>query len=152
MPATWVVVADSSAARIFNAPSPTGALEEIASYAHAEGKMHEQDMRTDELGMTKDRVGYAKHAMEPRVKPKEQEAVVFARLLAERIESARTKNVIDRVILVAPPEFLGHLRDALDDNARKIVDGEYNLNVVRMSPDEIRKHLPERLYSEVATS
>ena len=150
MPATWVVVADSSAARIFTAPSPTGTLQEIASYAHSEGRMHERDMRTDEPGMTKDRAGYAKHGMEPKVKPKEQEAIAFARLLAKRIEAARAKSEIDRVILVAPPEFLGHLRDVLDDNARKIVEGEHNLNVVRMPPDEIRKRLPERLYSAVA--
>jgi protein required for attachment to host cells len=151
MGASWVVVADSSAARIFNAPSPTGALEEIASYAHAEGRMHESDMRTDEPGMTKDRAGYAKHGMEPKVKPKEQEAIAFARLLAKRIELARSKSEIERVILVAPPEFLGHLRDVLDEDARKIVDGEHNINVVRMTPEEIRRHLPERLYSAVAT-
>ncbi len=101
--------------------------------------------------MTKDRVGYAKHGMEPKVKPKEQEAIAFARLLAKRIEAARAKSEIDRVILVAPPEFLGHLRDVLDDNARKIVDGEHNLNLVRMPPDEIRQHLPERLYAAAAT-
>lgn len=152
MGATWVVVADSSAARIFNAPSPTGALREIASYAHAEGRMHERDLRSDEPGMTKDRAGYAKHAMEPKVKPKQQEAIAFARLLAERIELARSKSEIDRLILVAPPEFLGHLRNVLDDDARKIVEGEHDLNVVRMAPDEIRRHLPERLYSAVVTS
>jgi protein required for attachment to host cells len=151
MGATWVVVADSSAARIFNAPSPTGALQEIASYAHAEGRLHESDMRTDEPGMTKDRAGYAKHGMEPKVKPKEQEAIAFARLLAKRIELARSKSEIERVVLVAPPEFLGHLRAVLDEDARKIVDGEHNLNVVRMTPEEIRRHLPERLYSAVAT-
>jgi protein required for attachment to host cells len=151
MGATWVVVADSSAARIFNAPSPTGALQEIASYAHAEGRLHESEMRTDEPGMTKDRAGYAKHGMEPKVKPKEQEAIAFARLLAKRIELARSKSEIERVVLVAPPEFLGHLRAVLDEDARKIVDGEHNLNVVRMTPEEIRRHLPERLYSAVAT-
>lgn len=147
MPATWVVVADSSAARIFTAGSPTGGLQEIASYAHPEGRLHDRDLRTDEPGMTKDRAGYAKHGIEPKVKPKEQEAIAFARSLAQRIESARAKSEIGRVILVAPPEFLGHLRSVLDDDARKIVDGEYNLNVVRKSPEEIRKHLPDRLYS-----
>ncbi len=152
MAATWVVVADSSAARFFTVGSPTSGLEEIASYAHPEGRLHERDLRTDEPGMTKDRAGYAKHGIEPKVKPKEQEAIVFARLLAKRIEAARAKSEIDRVILVAPPEFLGHLRSVLDDDARKIVEGEYNLNVVRMPPDDIRKHLPEKLYSVLAPS
>ena len=69
MPGTWVVVADSSAARIFVAGSPTSALQEIESYAHAEGRAHERDFRTDEPGTSHDSAGYAKHGMEPRVKP-----------------------------------------------------------------------------------
>ena len=147
MPATWVVVADSSAARIFVAGSPTGALQEVASYAHPEGRAHDRDLRTDEPGVTKDRMGYAKHANEPKVKPKEQEQINFARFLADHLEHARATGAINRIILVAPPEFLGHLRGALDGDAKKIVEGEYGLNVVRMRPDEIRGHLPERLYS-----
>jgi protein required for attachment to host cells len=150
MPSTWVVVADSSAARIFVAGSPTGALQEIESYAHTEGRAHERDFRTDEPGTTKDSAGYAKHGMEPKVRPKEQETIAFARFLAQRIELARAKGKIERVILVAPPEFLGHLRSTLDDDAKKIVGGEYGLNVVRMRPEEIRGRLPERLYSALA--
>jgi len=150
MASTWVVVADSSAARIFDAPSATGALTEIESFAHTEGRLHERDLRTDEPGTTKDRAGYAKHGIEPRTNPKEHEATVFARRLAETIERARAKSQVERVLLVAPPEFLGHLRAALDANARKIVHAEFNLNVVRMAPDEIRRHLPDRLYSALA--
>ena len=146
MPATWVVVADSSAARIFDVESPTGSLQEIASYAHPEGRLHESDLRTDQPGVTKDRMGYARHGLESKVKPKEQEAIAFARSLAERIEAGRSKNEIERVILVAPPEFLGHLRSVLDDDAHKIVVGEHNINVVKLRPEEIRKHLPDKLY------
>jgi protein required for attachment to host cells len=147
MPSTWVVVADSSAARVFIAGSPTGALQEVESYAHAEGRAHERDFRTDEPGSTRDSAGFARHAMEPKVRPKEQEQIAFARFLAERIGQARVNGDIERVILVAPPEFLGHLRGELDGEAKRIVGGTFPLNVVRMRPDEIRGHLPERLYS-----
>ena len=150
MPSTWVVVADSSAARIFDAPLATGAISEIESFVHTEARLHERDLRTDQPGSTKDRAGYAKHGIEPRTSPKEHEATVFARMLAETIERARAKSQIERVLLVAPPEFLGHLRSALDANTRKIVEGEFNFNVVRLAPDEIRKRLPERLYSSLA--
>jgi protein required for attachment to host cells len=150
MPATWVVVADSSAARIFVAGSSTGALQEIASYAHAEGRMHDRELRSDQPGRAFDSMGAGRHSMESKVSPREQEVQAFARQLADRVETARARNEINRVILVAPPEFLGHLRNALDADARKIVEGEYNLNVVRMRADEIRGHLPERLYSALA--
>ena len=151
MPATWVVVADSSAARIFDADSPTGALQEIATYAHPEGRAHERELRTDEPGLTKDRMGYAKHANQPKVSPKDHERITFARFIADHLEQARAKSQIERVILVAPPEFLGRLRSELDHDLRKIVEGEYGLNVVRMRPEEIRGHLPERLYSALGS-
>ena len=150
MASTWVVVADSSAARIFDAPLATGAISEIESFVHTEARMHERDLRTDQPGSTKDRAGYARHGIEPRTSPKEHEAMVFARMLAETIERARAKSQVERVLLVAPPEFLGHLRSALDANTRKIVEREFNFNVVRLAPDEIRKRLPERLYSSLA--
>ena len=142
---TWVVVADSSAARIFDAVTPTGALKEIASYAHPEGRAHARDLKTDEPGRAFDSAGQGRHAMEPRVLPKEQEAISFARFLGDKLEEARTKNQVDRLILVAAPEFLGHLRNTLAKEARKIVAGEHALNVVKLKPDEIRSRLPERL-------
>ena len=149
MGVTWVVVADSSAARIFSAGSPTGALEEVASYAHTEGRLHESDLRTDGPGRAFDSVGAGRHAMEPKVSPKEHEAIAFARMIAGHIDKARAKSEIGRVILVAPPAFLGHLRGTLNSDTKKIVEGEYNVNVVRMRADEVRAHLPERLYSTI---
>ncbi|HVF64732.1 MAG TPA: host attachment protein [Casimicrobiaceae bacterium] len=146
MPATWVVVADSAGARIFNAPSANGALDEIATFAHPEGRAHDRDLKTDQPGMTKDRVGYARHGMEPKVKPKEQEAINFARFLAKHLEAARSKNEVSRLVLVAAPEFLGHLRNVMDNEAKKIVAGEHSLNVTKLKPDEIRKRLPDRLW------
>jgi len=147
MAATWVVVADSSAARIFTAASPTGDLEEVASYAHAEGRLQDRELRTDAPGRAFDSVGAGRHGMSPKVSPREHETAAFARLLGGYIEKARAKSEIRRVILVAPPEFLGQLRNTLDDDTKKIVEGEYNLNVVRMRAEEVRAHLPDKLYS-----
>ncbi len=147
MPTTWVVVADSAAARLFRAPSPTGPLEEFETYAHAEGRAHARDLVSDDQGRAFDSVGQGRHAMEPRVDPREQERIGFARMLAERVRSARSKGEVGRVFLVAPPEFLGHLRGNLDSETRRVVEGEFALNVVREKPEVIRARLPERLYS-----
>jgi protein required for attachment to host cells len=149
MPDTWVVVADSAAARLFLAPSPTGPLEEFASYAHAEGRLHARDLVAGEQGRSFDSMGTGRHAMEPRVDPKEHEKASFARLIGDRVRSARAKGEVNRVFLVAPPEFLGLLRASLDAESRRMVAGEYGLNVVRLKPGEIRAKLPERLYSAV---
>lgn len=141
MGATWVVVADQSAARIFDAAGPTRALEEIASYAHPEGRAHARDLKSDQPGRAFDSAGQGRHAMEPKVLPKEQEAIGFARFLSDKLEDARTKNQVDELILVAPPEFLGHLRATLDKDAKKIVAAEHPLNIVKLRAEEIRDRI-----------
>ncbi|HVE48638.1 MAG TPA: host attachment protein [Casimicrobiaceae bacterium] len=146
MKATWVIVADKSAARIFSVPSPMGELEEVATLAHPEGRLHDRDLRTDQPGQTRDSAGYAMHGMEPKVKPKEQEAMNFARYVAKHIETARVKNQLERVVIVAAPEFLGNLRNAMEEDTKKIVAGEHSLNVTKLRSEEIRKRLPERLW------
>lgn len=150
MPATWIVVADSAAARLFSTPSPTGPLEEFEAYAHAEGRAHVRDLVTDQQGRQFESFGHGNRSgMEPRVDPKEHEKIGFAKLIAERVRSARSRNEVGRVFLVAPPEFLGHLRSSLDGETKRLVEGEFALNVVREKPEAIRSRLPERLYSAV---
>jgi len=51
-------------------------------------------------------------------------------------------------VLVAAPSFLGRLRAALGDDARRLVDGELDLDVVKLAPAEIRKRLPDSFFPE----
>ncbi len=150
MAMNWVLVADSASARIFNAPSPTGPLEELEAFAHPEARLPTRALTSDLPGRRFDSGGPGRSAMESQVAPKEQEAISFAKLLADRVGQARVRGEIERLIVVAPPEFLGHLRAAIDGETRRRVVGEHVLNLVRMKPAEIRSHLPDKLYSTVA--
>jgi len=148
---TWVVAADSGSARIFDAVSPVGPLEEREDFANPEGRVREQDLASDKPGRSFDSMGHHRHAMGQVESPRERSAASFARLLAGRIAEARARGELDRVVLVAAPEFLGLLRESLDAETRKRVESEYSFNLVAMKPDEIRAHLPERLFSSLAS-
>lgn len=147
MARTWVVVADSSSARIFGAAKPTSDLEELESLVLPEGRMPARKLATDSPGRAFDSVGAGRHAMENEVGPREHEVNLFARHLADRMTAARARGEIERLVVVAPPEFLGKLRDALDATTRKVVAAEFALNLVKRSAAEIRGHLPKKLYS-----
>ncbi|MCL4800836.1 MAG: host attachment protein [Burkholderiales bacterium] len=151
MASTWVVVADSSSARIFAAPTPTGGLEELASFVHPEGRMRAQELTSDLPGRAFDSVGAGRHAMESEVGPRAQAVIAFARQLASHLGAARARGEIERLVVAAAPEFLGRLRDALDDATRRVVEAELPLNLAKMTPAEIRARLPEKLYSTLAT-
>jgi len=143
---TWVVVADSSRARIFKAESAHGPLQELATLAHPEGRLHAQELTSDLPGRAFDSSGLGgRHAMEQNIDPKENEALKFARQVAEHLENGQSENQFARLVLVAAPKFLGHLRQNLSDRVVALVSQEIDKNLVQQSAEDIRRHLPERL-------
>ena len=152
MAKVWVLVADSTVARIFSAASPIGPLEELETMSHPEGRLREQDLVTDHSGRTFDSAGHGRHGKEPQISHKTQGVIRFAGDVASRLESGRNQGEYDAVALVAEPSFLGMLRDKLSTHTRSRVQLEIGKNLTRLEARDIRKHLPERLYSTLATN
>ena len=137
---TWVVVADSGSARIFTADSPQGELLEREDYAHSEARVKESQLVSDRQGRTVGSSGRL-HTYSSEETPRDAESRAFARLLADRLRGARVEGELDRLVLVAAPEFLGRLRSALDDETRKHIESELSLNLTTLTAKEIRSRL-----------
>ncbi|MCP4284111.1 MAG: host attachment protein [Gammaproteobacteria bacterium] len=80
-----------------------------------------------------------------KVEPKQQEQITFARRICDRIEMARGQGKYDQLILVATPTLLGLLRKQLSTDTTKRITHELVKNITRLSAEQIRQHLPERL-------
>lgn len=78
---------------------------------HPEGRLKPQFIDADRPGRSFESAGAKRHAMSREVDPKKHVAIAFAKQVAERLESARIHGEMDRLILIAAPEFLGLLRD-----------------------------------------
>lgn len=138
---TWVVVAESSRARIFALDGLQSPLREVDDLLNPEGRAHERDLISDRPGRTVDSTGNRRHAKQAEVSPKEQRSISFAHAIAERIERGRTQGAFRRLILVAAPEFLGLLRKSLADATRQCIAREIHKNIVRENEQAIRKYL-----------
>ncbi len=145
MKKTWIVVADSAHARLFSTETPTGGLIEQEDLQHIESRMHNKDLVTDAPGRHSNDTGIGAHGYEPKLTPTEEEAIRFAKELAQELYKAFHAQKFEQLIIVAPPKFLGHLRNALDKNIKKVVSLEVSKDLVTEKPEEIRKHLPEYL-------
>lgn len=77
--------------------------------------------------------------MEPRSDPHREAKRDFARHLAERLE-AEAGNYA-RLLLVAPPAFLGDLRAALGDAARAKLAGTLDKDLTKAALADIAGHL-----------
>ena len=145
MARTWVLVAESSRARILGAEKAIGPLHDVQTFDHPESRMHEHDLTSDLPGRTHDRMGDSRHAMGQKVGPKETQTDRFAKELADRLDAARQQGRYERLILAAPPKFLGLIRGHLTPSTAALVTEELQKNFVGESPEKIRSHLPDAI-------
>lgn len=144
MKLTWVLVADSTRARIFTADTPSSSLEEIEDFSHTEGRLHDREITSDLPGKIKS-VGGGGHAFEQPTDPKKHEADVFAHRVAKYLEDAHNTNRFEQLMIVAGPSFLGLLRNQLPEQIIKLVRFELDKEITMLSATDIRQHLPEYL-------
>lgn len=137
----WVVVAESSHARIFHCSKEGAALEEETALVHPESRLHAQDIHSDLPGRAFDSGGEGRHAMSPDTDPKRHEAEVFARELIAHIENARSTSKFDQLILAASPAFLGLLRERMSSALRQRVIHTLSKNLVHENDAVITRQL-----------
>ncbi len=119
MSQTWILVGDGSHARLFqvDAVDPAWHLVRTISREHS----HERTGRTDSH---EDR---GEHD--------------FARKLVAELETARQAGTFQRLVLVAPPKFLGQLRGELQTSLSALVTKSVAHDYTQMSNDELPKHV-----------
>ena len=141
MARTWIVVAESSRARIFQTREAGQAFEELADFVHPNSRLKGHELLSDSPGRAFDSKGQGRHAMSQATDVRRHEAEVFANELADKLEAGRNRHAFDSLILVAPPEFLGLIRAAISPETAALLQATVNKNMIRMKPDEIRNQL-----------
>lgn len=142
MSKTWILVADAARARLFELPKKGANLTEIACYTHPDGRTPGCHPAHGRLPRAQESNSAARHAIEPRTTLREKNAKKFAVALSDVVQRGRLEGRYDELVLMAPPRFLGTLHDRLDEQTRKCVVGEIGNDFLKLSPDELRTHLP----------
>lgn len=141
MNSTWIIVADKSRARIFEAARAGAEMHERETLAHPQSRLHEQELTSDLPGRAFDSSGQGRHAMGSEVEPKEHEAEEFARQIADLVDKARTENRVEQLVVIAAPAMLGLLRNAFNDETKKLVGTEIDKDLTQHSMADIQAHL-----------
>lgn len=141
MARTWILVAESSRAKLYFAESRKSPLVEIEDFIHPESRLHERELVTDKQGRHGDDAGKGRHGVEQKISPRRTEQEAFARTLAQRLEAGYNEKAFDRLVLVAPPAFLGLLRDTLSDEVLQHVTEEIDKHLVQQPAHVVREHL-----------
>ena len=134
---TYIVVADAARARIFTRDSLK--LAEQESLVHAEGRLHEGDLVTDGRGDVHESMSTTSRSAGEEGTATKHENELFAKEVAQRLYSARVGNSMKKLIMVAPPKFLGLLRDKLDAPTQKLVIHSLSKDLSKASMADIQQ-------------
>lgn len=141
----WVLAADSSRARLFQASSRTGSISEVEDMVHPASRLKEQGLVTDRAGRDVAPGGGGGHSMGREHDAEREELERFAREVGGKLCAARKAGRYERLHVLAAPRFLGALRKHLDAETRAALVSEQDANVTSEDVSAIRARLPKRL-------
>ena len=115
MSRTWILVAESSRAKLYEADGNLAPLSELEDLVHPAGRMHEGDLVSDRAGNDGGSIGQGRHVIDDKTSAREQEKLEFARQLAlnagYRLEWEK---------IAAPAEIINAFVDSFNTNNERL--------------------------------
>lgn len=137
----WIVVAESSRAKVYSAQNWLTPISEIEDMVHPEGRMHEGDLVSDAPGSDGGTMGQGRRILDDKTTARAQENAEFANAIAHRLAQGQNERAFDELVLVAPPAFLGLLRNKLSKTLAESVALEIDKNLVKQPAAVIAEHV-----------
>jgi len=148
---TWILVSDASRARIFSFDKEDGPWSLHEQLDHPLGRARPSDLVSDRAGRT----GQGGHgsrtpALEAQTDPSEHESHRFAEKLCHVLQKGYDEHRYARLVLVAPPRFLGYVRGVLREPVARHVVASFDKDYTQIDEKELRRLLQPHLPAEKA--
>jgi protein required for attachment to host cells len=138
---TWVLVADGGRASVLLNDGPGRGLVPIAGHRYETELPPDRELRSDRPGRTFESADSSRHGISPPTDYHRLEKERFIERLAGIVDDAARTDEYDRLVIVAPPQALGVLRQALGDHARAKLTGELNKDLTDLAPEQVASRL-----------
>lgn len=147
-PTIWVLVADAARARLFEVEQPQLTLRPALEEELIGTNLPSREIASDRPGRSFDSGGEGRHAMEPSTDPARHAQGEFARDVARLVDQKRESGLFDRLVVVAPPQFLGDLRALMPQQLKAAVSAEVAKDLSKLPRHELQDHLREVLEAQ----
>ena len=152
----WILIADASRASVFVPHADRKELERVREFNDPLGRTRAADLAADRPGRTRSATpgGSFAPAMASHTDPRAAEAERFARHIAVQLAVAHGRHEFDRLALIAPAQFLGLLRQALDGQVAKTVVSSAPMDLTPIPQRDLWPHVGDvtRAFSHLAES
>jgi protein required for attachment to host cells len=138
---TWIIVAHRGGAEIFKTNGRASTPKKLRTIDHPAGRLKAGEINTDGPGRTFQSAGPGQHRLVPAQRATERVAEDFARSVTGMLDKQRVRKTFDALILVAPPRFLGRLREAFPAPMRSMVVASLGKDLAGVDEKGLAKHL-----------
>ena len=152
MTSTWILVADTARARLFEPAPSDGRLVEIECFTNPEGRAGARQVDVHHPPSVNESADAGRCQVEPHASARERTAHRFAHALSEVLERGRARRRYERLVLVAPPRFLGTLHQHMSEPLRNSIAAEVRRDLTTLRLAELRARLPQRLLPRQRTA
>jgi len=149
-----IVVANEGEVSFYDTSRHDAPLKEAGHLENPAARKHDRDLKSDRPGRVFHsalsgagrRGAVSHHAVGGESSPRRHESGLFARRVVEELEKARREERFERIVLIAAPAFLGHLREALPESLRSSLAAEVDKDLVRQPAEAIQAHVPREAF------
>jgi protein required for attachment to host cells len=145
MSITWIVVANSSTAHVYQHDGPRKGLNKIREMQHPECREKAAALLADRPGRGHSS-GTRRTAYEAAHDVRDVEADRFATEIAEQLDRGRRESGFERLILVAAPPFMGRLKRRIGARLKGLVTDCIEKDYTKSDERLIRRQLSSCLY------
>lgn len=138
---TLVVITDGAKAVFYRNDGPGKGLTALDELKMANDAPPTREIMSDRPGRSFSSVGHGRSSMEPRTDAHDLEETKFARSVLEQIETAMSRDIADKLVLVAAPRTLGEMRKAMPKSLAENLTATLDKDLTKTPANELPKHL-----------
>lgn len=145
MKTTWILIANSSEARLFKAEKSHHNMQLIKQFSHPESRDKIVNLVADVPGRYRKNGNAPKSTFEEASNPKKVEAERFAHELANELNKGRTNNLYTNIILIAPSHFQGLLNKYCNIHVHHLIQEAIDKDYTKVKQHQLDKFLDGKI-------
>lgn len=146
---SWILVCDAARATIFTADDLETQWQRLEELSHADSRKKSSELSPTEPGGAQKSKGSSRHTtFEAHTTPHEAEARHFAVELGERLNQGASRRAFEQLVIAAPPQFLGLLRQHLHGDTAKRIRAAIDKDYTALAERELKLRIVESLRNE----
>lgn len=139
------LIANAATASVHIGEGGRASLRQIETHEHPDARAKGHELVDDAPGRSFESAGSGRNTMDQLRGLRDEIAAEFARSLCDRLAELAREHGVRRILMVAAPAFLGHLRAAAEPRLRALDIESLDKDLTAFAGDDLRRRLPELL-------